>query len=146
SNRKGGKVMKQKRAKLFLSVLMIMTMLLPAYSAQAATTIYNNETGVHDGYNYELWKDSGNTSMTLNSGGTFSCQWSNINNALFRKGKKFNETQTHQQIGNISVTYGCDYQPNGNSYLCVYGWTSDPLVEYYIVDSWGSWRPPGATS
>jgi endo-1,4-beta-xylanase len=84
--------------------------------------------------------------MTLNSGGTFSCQWSNINNALFRKGKKFNETQTHQQIGNISVTYGCDYQPNGNSYLCVYGWTSDPLVEYYIVDSWGSWRPPGASS
>ena len=81
--------------------------------------------------------------MTLNSGGTFSCQWSNINNALFRKGKKFNETQTHQQIGNISVTYGCDYQPNGNSYLCVYGWTSDPLVEYYIVDSWGSWRLPG---
>ena len=138
--------MKMKKTKLIVSLLMILTMMMPAMSVQAAQTIYNNETGVHDGYNYELWKDSGNTSMTLNSGGTFSCQWSNINNALFRKGKKFNETQTHQQIGNISVTYGCDYQPNGNSYLCVYGWTSDPLVEYYIVDSWGSWRPPGATS
>ena len=138
--------MKQKRAKLFLSVLMIMTMLLPAYSAQAATTIYNNETGTHDGYDYELWKDSGNTSMTLNNGGNFSCQWSNINNALFRKGKKFNETQTHQQIGNISINYGATYSPNGNSYLCVYGWTSSPLVEFYIVDSWGSWRPPGASS
>lgn len=83
--------------------------------------------------------------MTLNSGGAFSAQWSNIGNALFRKGKKFDETKTHQQIGNISVNYSANYQPNGNSYLCVYGWAVDPLVEYYIVDSWGSWRPPGAT-
>ncbi len=138
--------MKQKRLRLFLSVLMVMTMILPAFHVQAATTITNNQTGTHDGYDYELWKDSGTTSMTLNSGGTFSCQWSNINNALFRKGKKFNETQTHQQLGNISVNYGATYSPNGNSYLCIYGWTTSPLVEYYIVDSWGSWRPPGASS
>ncbi|CCC83951.1 endo-1,4-beta-xylanase [Paenibacillus polymyxa M1] len=39
--------------------------------------------------------------------------------ALFRKGKKFDETKTHQQIGNISVNYSANYQPNGNSYLCV---------------------------
>lgn len=138
--------MKQKKVKLFLSMFMIMTMIFPAFSVQAATTITNNQTGTQDGYNYELWKDSGNTSMTLDSGGTFSCQWSNINNALFRKGKRFNETQTHQQVGNISVNYGATYSPNGNSYLCVYGWTVDPLVEFYIVDSWGSWRPPGASS
>ena len=43
------------------------------------------------------------------------------------------------------MTYEADYQPNGNSYLCIYGWTTSPLVEYYIVDSWGSWRPPGGS-
>ena len=89
--------MRKRRVKLFLSLLVIMTMLMPAMSVQAAQTIYNNETGIHDGYHYELWKDYGNTSMTLNSGGTFSCQWSNIGNALFRKGRKFDETKTHQQ-------------------------------------------------
>ena len=113
---------------------------------KAAETIYNNATGNQGGYDYELWKDYGTTSMTLNNGGTFSCEWSNIGNALFRKGIKFDSTKTYQQLGNISVDYGCNYQPNGNSYLCVYGWTKSPLVEYYIVESWGTWRPPGATS
>ncbi|WP_024834580.1 glycoside hydrolase family 11 protein [Ruminiclostridium josui] len=117
-----------------------------ALNVQAATTITENKTGTIDGYDYELWKDSGNTSMTLNGGGKFSCSWSNINNALFRTGKKYNETQTHQELGNITLDYACNYQPSGNSYLSVYGWTSSPLVEYYIIESWGSWRPPGAQS
>ncbi len=134
--------------KVYLSFFMCLTILfsLFALNVQAATTITDNANGKIDGYDYELWKDNGTTSMTLNGGGAFSCQWSNINNALFRTGKKYNETQTHQQLGNISINYACNYQPNGNSYLSVYGWTVDPLVEYYIVESWGSWRPPGSTS
>ena len=118
----------------------------PLPTASAATVITENKTGTEDGYAYELWKDNGNTSMTLTGGGTFSCEWSNINNCLFRKGKKYDCTQTYDQLGNITIEYGVDYQPNGNSYMCVYGWTRNPLVEYYIVETWGSWRPPGATS
>ena len=137
--------MKQK-FKLFSAVLLCLSLIFPSSIAFGQRTITSNETGTHDGYDYELWKDSGNTSMTLNNGGNFSCEWNNINNALFRKGKKFNETQTHQQLGNISVDFGVDYRPSGNSYLCIYGWTSSPLVEFYIIDSWGNWRPPGAQS
>ncbi|MGP4040182.1 glycoside hydrolase family 11 protein [Gracilibacillus sp. D59] len=137
--------MKQKSMRLFFAVLCCFALTFPVVTVNAAIT--NNETGTHDGYDYEFWKDSGGSgSMTLNSGGTFSAEWNNINNILFRKGKKFDQTQTHQQIGNISINYGANYQPNGNSYLTVYGWTVDPLVEYYIVDSWGSWRPPGGTA
>jgi endo-1,4-beta-xylanase len=138
--------MKQKK-QFFLAIFMcfaILFTLFPA-EAEAAKTITSNETGSQGGYDYELWKDNGTTSMTLNEGGAFSCSWSNINNALFRKGKKYNETQTHQQLGNITMNYACNYQPNGNSYLSVYGWTVDPLVEYYIIESWGTWRPPGAS-
>jgi endo-1,4-beta-xylanase len=126
--------------------LSILFTLLSSNAFAATKTITSNDTGTFDGYDYELWKDNGTTTMTLNGGGAYSCQWSNINNALFRTGKKYNETQTYQEMGNISVDYACNYQPSGNSYLAVYGWTSSPLVEYYIVDSWGSWRPPGATS
>lgn len=137
--------MKQK-IKVIFTKLLTFTILLALLSVnvQAATTLYSNQTGTQDGYNYELWRDYGNTSMTLNSGGTFSCQWSGIGNVLFRKGKKFDSTQTYQQIGNISINYGASFNPGGNSYLCVYGWTKSPLVEYYIVDNWGTYRPTGA--
>ena len=131
---------------IVLSVAMCFTLVAPAMDVDAAQTFYDNKTGYEDGFDYELWKDYGSTSMTIKGGGNFECWWENIGNCLFRKGKKFDCTQTYQQIGNISIDFGVDYQPNGNSYLCVYGWTRNPLVEYYIVESWGSWRPPGASS
>ncbi|MBR1862569.1 MAG: glycoside hydrolase family 11 protein [Ruminococcus sp.] len=114
-----------------------------AETAQGEETFTENVVGESGGYGYELWKDNGDTTMVIKDGGNFSCEWSNINNCLFRRGQKFDCTQTYQELGNISVNYGVDYQPDGNSYMCVYGWTRDPLIEYYIVETWGSWRPPG---
>jgi len=95
----------------------------------------SNQTGTHCGYTYEYWKDQGSGCLTNTADG-FDVDWSNINNLLGRKGVR-------PGTWNNVVTYSANYQPNGNSYLCVYGWTRNPLVEYYIVDSWGSWRPPG---
>ena len=105
-----------------------------------------NKIGISDGYGYELWKDKGDTAFTVGQGGTFSCEWSNINNALFRRGQKYDCTKNYTELGDISLDFGAEYEPDGNSYFCVYGWTRSPLVEFYIVESWGSWRPPGAPS
>lgn len=40
-----------------------------------------------------------------------------------------------------AITYSADYNPDGNSYLTVYGWSKSPLVEYYIVESYGTYNP-----
>jgi endo-1,4-beta-xylanase len=49
-------------------------------------------------------------------------------------------------LHNRSVNIAGTYSPNGNSYLSVYGWTTNPLHEYYIVESYGTYNPStGAT-
>jgi endo-1,4-beta-xylanase len=108
---------------------------IPDTCTEADRQVCNNLSGQHCGYTFEYWKDQGSGCLTNTSNG-FNVQWTNVNNLLGRKGRR---PGSRTQV----VTYQADYRPDGNSYLCVYGWTRNPLVEYYIVDSWGDWRPPG---
>jgi endo-1,4-beta-xylanase len=40
-----------------------------------------------------------------------------------------------------TIKYSGTYEPTGPGYLAVYGWTRNPLIEYYIVESHGDLSP-----
>ncbi|AGL16769.1 glycoside hydrolase family 11 protein [Actinoplanes sp. N902-109] len=105
--------------------------------ADANRTVTANETGYHNGYFFSYWKDNGNVTMNLGAGGNYSVQWSNMNNAVVGKGWKPGSSHT--------ITYSGTFSPNGNGYLALYGWTRNPLIEYYIVENFGSYNPSTGT-
>lgn len=110
--------------------------------------IENNKdqiVGLKDGFSYELWNQyaKGQACMTIANGALFSGEWSDIENYLARRGLSFDKKRKHQEIRDFYATYDCEYKPskgkNGNSYLSVYGWTVEPLIEYFIIEDWRNW-------
>ena len=110
-----------------------------------SVVIKTSKIAKHNEFTYEFWNQDelGDPEMSLKEDGSFDIKWTGIFNMLARIGIRpgLDNTIVSYNVEDYTVTAGA-------SYLCVYGWTyneetRDNLVEFYIVENWKNFRPPG---
>jgi hypothetical protein len=110
----------------------------------------NMRGNISGGYSWELWAEGTGTGCMTVFGvdARFKATWTNVEDLLARVGLSFDQTKTPAQIGTISADFAETKTggTNGLVYIGIYGWTVDPLREYYILDDWGSTMPAGTAS
>jgi endo-1,4-beta-xylanase len=97
-------------------------------------------------YGYEMWTEGGNNnSLTWygadqGGGAAFRAEWNKPNDFLGRVGLFWNQGKSYASYGNLY----CDFKftrsgkntAGDYSYIGIYGWSRNPLVEYYIIEDW----------
>jgi endo-1,4-beta-xylanase len=113
-------------SRVFLSALVAAG---SATVASHAQTIYNNGSGFNNGYYYVLYSVGGSATMTFPSAskypGNFQVNWYDVTDVVGGKGWI---TGSNRTVG-YSVAY-----LQGYNNVSLYGWTTNPLVEYYICE------------
>ncbi|HEY4452958.1 MAG TPA: glycoside hydrolase family 11 protein [Pseudonocardiaceae bacterium] len=111
---------------------------LPA-SGAAASTICSNQTGNNGGYYYQMWTaGSGSACITMNSGNSYSTSWSGIGD--FVAGVGWNPGSNHT----VSFSGGLNAS-GGTALMSLYGWSTNPLVEYYVMENYHGSPPTAGT-
>ena len=101
-------------------------------------TVCGNATGTDDGAFYTVWHDTGSGCMVLRDAG-YRVDWQLGDHGNLVAGKGWRTGSPDRVVRYTARTF----QPGTNGYLSLYGWSTDPLVEYYVVENWGGFTPPG---
>jgi hypothetical protein len=77
----------------------------------------------------------------------YKASWTEAGDFLARAGLAFDQTKTAAQIGTISAEFAETYTEipvagaTSKIYVALYGWTIDPLMEYYVIEDHGDFVP-----
>jgi endo-1,4-beta-xylanase len=98
-----------------------------------------NTQGNAGGLAWSLWSNALNSGSCITTYNTtaFSARWSNSGDFLARVGLEWgNGGKTYDQYGTIEAQFSYKKTGSGGgfSYIGIYGWTTNPCVEWYIVD------------
>ncbi|MDR0273540.1 MAG: glycoside hydrolase family 11 protein [Clostridiales bacterium] len=144
-----------KRTAAFAVVFVMLFAAFPAdFFARTITQTFDRNTRRRVGnWDVELWTQTTNTGprtmggvqMDIYDNGTFACSWNQTFNTLFRVGRKFdNNSPRIDSMGDISVMFNAaEHTSTNTSYLTLYGWTRNSLIEWYVVENWITYRPGG---
>ena len=103
-------------------------------TARAATQVCSNSTGSIGGAFYTMFVSGGSACITLNSATSYSATWSGIGDFVGGVGSNPGSTSANVSFSDSLSASG------GTTLVSLYGWSTNPLVEYYVEDDY---KPAG---
>lgn len=83
-----------------------------------------NSTGTSNGFFWSLYTEGGSSSITQGAAGNFAISYSNVNDVVGGKGWNPGSARTiGYNVGALNGSY---------NFVGIYGWTTNPLIEYYV--------------
>jgi endo-1,4-beta-xylanase len=83
-------------------------------------------TGTNNGYFWSLYREGGSASITFGSGGNFAISYSSVTDVVGGKGWNPGSARNiGYNVGALSGSY---------NFVGIYGWTTNPLIEYYVAE------------
>jgi len=99
--------------------------------APSSSSVHLKSTGNDHGYFWQCYVSSGSGSISFPQAGTypgnFAANWSNVGDIV--AGKGWNPGSSSRTIG-----YNCGALTGSYNFFGVYGWTTNPLIEYYVCE------------
>ena len=101
----------------------------PAGTRQTGYVLDNTQptgTGTSNGFFWSLYDEGGTYSITQGSAGNFAISYSNVTDVVGGKGWNPGSARTiGYNVGALSGSY---------NFVGIYGWTTSPLIEYYVAE------------
>jgi endo-1,4-beta-xylanase len=90
-------------------------------------SVLEESTGSNGGYFWSLYREGGSASITFpNGGGNFQINYSGVNDVVGGKGWSTGAART--------IGYNIGYLSGSYNFVGIYGWTTSPLIEYYVAE------------
>lgn len=104
---------------------------------------------------FSNWREgSGNFQCNNGAGGSYTTRWSGQGGFVCGKGYNPGASRSANLLFNVelnsltdylrhnrTIRYSGEYNPTGPGYLALYGWTRNPLIEYYVIESYDVLMP-----
>jgi hypothetical protein len=105
----------------------------------SAATICSNQNATTGGSYYQMWSaGTGSACMTMNSATNYSTTWSGIGDFVAGVGWNPGSNHTVNFTSSLNAT-------GGTSLVSLYGWSTSPLVEYYVMENYKGSPPTAGT-
>ena len=87
-------------------------------------------SGTDHGYFWSLYSEGGSASISFSGAGqyagNFAISYSNVNDVVGGKGWSTGSSRT--------IGYNIGYVSGSYNFIGIYGWTTSPLIEYYVAE------------